>query len=154
MIQLPHLLILAALASWSENPPPAAHQENPSACDAAVAEIVEGETRVRELQARMQTTAQASEQNARNQQSVARGSTALGWATGLASLVPGVGFAASAAAGAASQQAIMAGQRATAATNQTMADVVAELVTLNQRMQSLRQAAAARGCALPAPPPQ
>lgn len=129
-------------------------ETSPVTCATLVPEIVTGETRIRELQAELQSSANASVQNAQNQQAVARGATALGWATGIASLVPGVGFAASAAGAAATQQAIVAGQRATAATNQMTRDVVSELVPLSQRMHSLRQSAEVQGCALPPPPPQ
>ncbi|RZJ00734.1 MAG: hypothetical protein EON90_06295 [Brevundimonas sp.] len=125
----------------------------PPVCEVIVQELAEGEDRIRALQGQLQGSMQATEQNARAGQAIAKGSTALNWVTGAASLIPGVGFAASSAGAAATQQAIEANQRSTAATNHSTQSTVSELVPLSQRMYGLRRSAEAQGCALPPPPP-
>lgn len=128
-------------------PPPAASAAAPvQDCPALLAEIEPMRQRQQALQAQLQGNAQATEQNARNAQAVVNTSRAMGWATGLASLVPGVGYAASSLSAGATQQAIIAQQRATEATNQQGAATVQELVPLSQRLHALETQARAAGC--------
>ncbi|RZJ16229.1 MAG: hypothetical protein EON91_14005 [Brevundimonas sp.] len=126
-------------------PAPAASPQS-EACTAQLAEIARMRLRQQSLQAQLQGNGQASEQNARNTQATVRAGQATAWATGLASLVPGVGFVASAASGAATGQAIMAQQRAAQATNAQATDIVGELVPLSQRLHALETQALTDGC--------
>jgi len=118
-------------------------------CETAGAEIASLEGRVLSLQAALGAAGEAASQNARDGQTMARRATALNWATGVASLMPGVGIVASAAGAQATRQAILANQRATAATNETTRDTVSQLVPLSQQLHAMRMQAQADGCELP-----
>lgn len=135
-----------AVSAASPTVPVPAASAPSEACMAQLAEIARMRLRQQSLQAQLQGNGQASEQNARNTQATVRAGQATAWATGLASLVPGVGFVASAASGAATGQAIMAQQRAAQATNAQATDIVGELVPLSQRLHALETEAGAAGC--------
>lgn len=126
-----------------------APEAGPPTCAALQADAAAMDARIRDLQAQLNGSVQGVEQNARNGQAIAQTSQAVGWATGLASLVPGVGFAPSAIGAGATQGAIEAQQRATTRTHQTLAGVVQELGPLGQRRHALGQTAAAMDCPVP-----
>lgn len=146
------LLSVLALFIVSGAQTPEAPPAVPPTCEALQVEAAAVDTRIRELQAQLNGGIRGVEQNARNGQAVAQTSQALNWATGLASVVPGVGFVPSAIGAGATQAAIEAQQRATARTNQTLAEVVQELTPLGQRRHALGVTAAGMGCALPEAP--
>lgn len=100
-----------------------------------------------DLQARLQRSIGGVEQNARNGQAIARGAIALNWATGIASLAPGVGFAASSAGASATQGAIAEQQRSTAAATEAVQSVVQRLGPLSQRIHGLETDMQTRTCA-------
>jgi hypothetical protein len=145
MTLLPLVVLFAVAAGPAQAAAPPTPQ-SPATCEALHAEIAALDARIQTLQSQLGGAVQGVEQNARNGQALAQGAQALGWATGLASLVPGVGFAASTAGAAVTHRAIEAQQRATTARTLTLAEVVQELTPLGQRRQVLRQDAAAQGC--------
>ncbi|RZJ45871.1 MAG: hypothetical protein EON87_06395 [Brevundimonas sp.] len=140
-------LFIVSGAQTPEGPPAV-----PPTCEALQVEAAALDTRIRDLQAQLNGGIRGVEQNARNGQAVAQAGQALGWATGLAGLVPGVGFIPSAVGAGVTQGAIEAQQRATTRTNQTLAEVVQELTPLGQRRHALDVTAAGMACPLPEAP--
>jgi|GEM_PF-6181607 len=154
MKTLPTLMIVAALAAphgvralpMAQIAPDAPSDETAVVCQSLRTERAALLERRQELQAQLGGAVQGVEQNARAGQAMANGANALGWATGVASLVPGVGYAASAASAAATQQAAMQQQRNTAARTQDVQSAVQQLAPIGQRLHVLETEIQARGC--------